>query len=127
MSYCITIGLPMSRKIGQEFEQEALKFLRRKHLKLIESNYTVKCGEIDHIMQEQDSLVFVEVRYRKEDDYGEGLESVSKSKQAKLIRAAKTYLQEHALYDKIACRFDVVSIDKQHQINWIQNAFDAND
>lgn len=115
----------MSRAIGAKYELQALAFLKRKQLKLITKNYSSKCGEIDLIMQDKESLVFVEVRYRKEDAYGAGADTITRSKKDKLIRTAKFYLLENDLYDKVACRFDVISIDKQNHIAWLCNAFDA--
>lgn len=77
-------------------------------------------------MQDSDTLVFVEVRYRKTDTYGSAVESVTSSKQNRLIAAAKHFLQKNG-YDS-PCRFDVVGISGQPnaKIEWIKDAFQAN-
>lgn len=80
-------------------------------------------------MRDGKTLVFVEVRYRKNNSYGGGLESVTKSKQDKLRRTAELYLQQHAKSDN--ARFDVVSMSDNPQMgdinkytfDWITNAF----
>lgn len=114
---------------GEEAEQDACVYLTKKGLKLITKNYRCRFGEIDIIMQDQQSLVFVEVRYRKHNQYGSGAESVTASKQKKLIRSAQWYLQQHPKSNQYACRFDVVSMSEDIQggshIDWIKNAIQA--
>ena len=94
-----------TRKIGFEVEEAAKKYLLDKGLKFIKSNYECKLGEIDLIMQDKDTLVFVEVRFRSSQKYGGALASISASKRSKIIRTAKLYLLERDLYDKVFCRF----------------------
>ena len=96
-----------------------------------QGNYRCKLGEIDLIMHDQDTIVFVEVRSRKQNRYGTALESVNRGKQQRLIRAAKYYLQKNKLTEQKPCRFDVVSVDNTHTldelaIQWIPNAFTVN-
>ncbi len=73
-------------------------------------------------MQDQETLVFVEVRYRKHNDYGSGLESITRAKQRKIIRTAQHYLltsrKQHC-----PCRFDVITYTNDQKINWIKDAF----
>lgn len=79
-------------------------------------------------MLDGDTLVFTEVRYRKNSLHGSGADSVTRAKQQRLIRAARLYLQRYAPNTPPACRFDVVSIGAENGrtvINWIQNAFEA--
>jgi putative endonuclease len=71
-------------------------------------------------MEKKDLLVFVEVRLRQNSDYGSGADSVTYSKQTKIINTAKRYLQTSGHKWK-SYRFDVVSIGKQ--IDWIPGAF----
>lgn len=87
-------------------------------------NYLCKMGEIDIIMQDRQTLVFVEVRYRKRSSFGSASESVTRSKQQKLIRAAQHYLSRHNQHHR-PCRFDVLAINGQadQPIEWIPNAF----
>ncbi len=117
--------------IGQLAELNARQFLEKQGLIFKEKNYRVKCGEIDLIMQDEDHLVFIEVKMRHNLDYGDTLEIISKSKQSKVIRAATHYLVTHHLYDSAFCRFDAIGIspDKNNpslqEITWIKNAFEV--
>lgn len=110
---------------GTQVERDVCRYLEKQGLKLIRRNYHSRGGEIDLIMQHQDVLVFVEVRYRKSASYGSAIESVNYSKQQRLIHAATQYLQQHPPKQE-SCRFDVVGVSPSSQgydINWIQNAF----
>ncbi len=111
---------------GDYWESVACNYLNKKHLKKIKRNYTCKAGEIDIIMTDKNTLVFVEVKYRKNDDWVSALESVTKTKQRRIIKAAQMYLLQNKKYEDWNCRFDVVSIQgdkKNPEIDWITNAF----
>lgn len=111
---------------GQKVEELIAATLQKKGLRLIEANFRCKVGEIDLIMKDKSHLVFVEVRYRKQADYGSGLESVHTAKQRKLIKTALLYLQWHPWAQQLPCRFDVVSASgplENLAINWVPNAF----
>lgn len=110
---------------GSQAEYEVSEYLQQQGLQPVTHNYSCKAGEIDLIMRDQETLVFVEVRYRKLSGYGDGAESVTKSKQRKIIRAAKYYLLTHNLFDKVPCRFDVVakSDNPAQPLQWIKDAF----
>lgn len=115
-----------SRELGKQAEDFAAKLLINKGLKLLEQNVNFRVGEIDLIMKDKKTLVFVEVRRRKMDRFGGALGSITAAKQKKLNRAALLYLQQHKLMDKVACRFDLVAVsDKngQLQAKWIKNIF----
>ena len=109
--------------IGKNAEHEACAFLEAKGFRLIKPNFRCKMGEIDLVMQDGADLVFVEVRKRSRQDYGSALQSIDKNKQRKLIKAATYYLLEKKLYNKIGCRFDVITINAPSSIEWIKNAF----
>ncbi len=108
---------------GSAAENLAMKHLQAQGLRLMERNFRARGGEIDLIMQQDDSLVFVEVRFRQSSDYGSPAETVTPHKQQRLIRAAMQYLQRHAL--DVPCRFDIVAISgsRQERIEWIRDAF----
>ena len=107
---------------GVKSENLALAYLQAQGLSLICQNYYCRFGEIDLIMQDQDTLVFVEVRYRKNNDFGGALASITKQKQNKIIKTAKHYLAQ--LENEPYCRFDAIAISQQSTIpQWIQNAF----
>lgn len=114
-----------SKIIGQQAENVAQNYLEKNGLKLIKANYNCKIGEIDLIMEEGVTCVFIEVRYRKEEDYGDAIASITPSKRRKIVGAAKWYLQEENLYDKVSCRFDVIAVpgDLKQEIVWIKDAF----
>ena len=122
-----------TREQGEYTENLACQYLENKGFKLIEKNFNCRVGEIDLIMKDKDSLVFVEVRYRRSNNFGSGAESITISKQSKLIKTASLYLQQHAKLNKYPVRFDVVSIsgfietDNINNIDfdWIENAFGA--
>lgn len=106
---------------GESAETFALQFLSRKGLKLIRRNFRCPQGELDLLMQDGATLVIVEVRYRKSDRYGSAAESVTRSKQSRIIATTQIYLSQQ----KMDCplRFDVVALSGDGSINWIKNAF----
>ena len=83
-------------------------------------NYSTRTGEIDLIVECDSVLVFVEVKRRSSDKFGQGFESVTKRKQQRIISAAKHYCVVNNI-EKL-CRFDVISIDGK-EITHIENAF----
>jgi putative endonuclease len=112
-------------KPGALAEQLAAQYLQQQGLKLLQTNYRSRFGEIDLILQEGDTHVFVEVRLRSNAAFGGAAASIDARKQAKLLKTAQFYLSEFKRVPP--CRFDVVlmqSIDP-NQIEWIKNAFTA--
>ncbi|MXS85928.1 YraN family protein [Nitrosomonas sp. HPC101] len=109
---------------GSAAEQRAATFLQQQKLILLEKNYRCRFGEIDLIMQEGDTLVFVEVRMRSSDRFGGAAASITPAKQLRLTRAARHYLARQD--DDLPCRFDAVLISgtRENDIEWIKNAFD---
>lgn len=118
---------PLSRlAIGRSGEQSAERFLHDKGLRLVTRNHRCTAGEIDLIMSDGETLVFVEVRRRKTSDYGSPLETVSAAKQRKLIAAAQHFVMSQKISSRRALRFDVIGIISNgtgETIEWIQNAF----
>lgn len=110
---------------GRQAEQAACRYLETQGLRLIARNYRCRCGEIDLVMGDGDSLVFVEVRYRRHDRYGSAAETVDVNKQARIIRCAQQYLQRHPAARNRPARFDVISLDAGQGLHWIPNAFGA--
>lgn len=106
------------KKIGDQAEKLAQDYLKQNGLKLLHQNFHSRFGEIDLIMQDLDSIVFIEVKKRKT-SLDNALESITKSKQNKLVLTAKYYLSK---LKKIPnCRFDVVAIDGQDSVLWLKN------
>jgi putative endonuclease len=113
---------------GRDAEDRACSYLLAQGLTLLQRNYRSRRGEIDLVLRDADSLVFVEVRYRQQPAFGSAAESVDRRKQARLTACARQYLQTHSHAVRLACRFDVVAIDGSGgTINWIRDAFAAND
>lgn len=108
---------------GQFAEHKACQYLQQQGLTLIEKNYRCRNGEIDLVMQDKDQLVFVEVRYRKNEDYGTAIDTVDQNKVKKLILTAHHYLTRHQL--DVPTRFDVVGFDALLNPKWISDAFSA--
>lgn len=109
---------------GKSAEDLALGYLEKRGLQLITRNFRMPGGEIDLIMRQKSTLVFVEVRYRSHTDWLSPEETINYSKRSRLIKTASFYLQKHPhpWYDQT--RFDVVAISQPQKINWIINAFD---
>lgn len=117
---------------GQYFERKAEALLKQQGLSTIDRNYRSRYGEIDLIMRDKNTLVFVEVRYRKHQQFGSASASVTPNKQKKIILTAEYYLQQHRWTESYNCRFDVVSISPDTNkvneaeaflIEWIKDAF----
>jgi putative endonuclease len=106
---------------GESAEEQAYQFLIRQGLQPICRNYRCKQGELDLIMSDNQSLVIIEVRFRKTDQYGSAVESVTRAKQSRIIAAAQVYLSTVKADRPI--RFDVVAISGNGKLEWIQNAF----
>ena len=108
---------------GKIAEDKACDFLQKNGLKLVKKNYHCRSGEIDLIMQDKQELVFVEVRYRKKNDYGSALDSIDQHKIKKLIAAASHYISKHPSDQPM--RFDVVGFDASLKPKWVSHAFTA--
>lgn len=115
-----------TRAKGNHGEQLALDYLVERGLTRVEQNISCRYGEIDILMRDGEEWVFVEVRFRASQNYGGGLESVSRSKQRKLINTAEHYMQMHHKTHFDSCRFDIIEISgdiNKPEINWLQDAF----
>ncbi|MDT8388224.1 MAG: YraN family protein [Thiogranum sp.] len=117
----------LRKTLGDNAERSACRFLCRHGLELITANYRCRRGELDLIMRDGDSLVFVEVRYRRSAEFGHASETISRTKQARIIHCARCYLSRYKAWNE-AARFDVVCIEGrsgEEQIEWLKNAFGA--
>ena len=123
-----------TRSIGSKTEASALAYLSRQGLRLIQKNYLCHHGEIDLIMKDQHGIVFIEVRYRKNNNYGSGAETVDYRKQKKICKTALHFLQNNHKLARQDIRFDIVSLSNKNgnnssnkhdqlDIDWIENAF----
>lgn len=110
---------------GAQAETLAAQYLRQQGLKLLAQNYRCRFGEIDLIMQDGTTLVFIEVRLRRHADFGGAAASIDTRKQQRIIRTAQHYLAHLARTPP--CRFDAVLMDgiENDRVQWLKNAFDA--
>ena len=116
------------RATGAGFESAARARLEAAGLRTIAVNARYRVGEIDLVMREGDTIVFVEVRYRRGHDFGGSAMSVDAIKQRKLVLAAQCFLAAQPALAKHPCRFDVVAVEgttDQPRIEWIRDAFNA--
>ncbi|QDX31607.1 YraN family protein [Dickeya poaceiphila] len=114
----------LNRRItGGCYEQLARRHLERAGLTFVASNVTVRGGELDLIMRDGRIWVFVEVRYRRNNDFGGALASITRQKQRTLLHAAAVWLaRQGASLDSTDCRFDVLAVTGS-QVEWLPNAF----
>ena len=118
-----------AREQGQDAEHACCRYLQQQGLKLLARNYHGRRGELDLVMRDRNTVVFVEVRYRRSMAFGGALESITSTKQQKLRFTAEQYLQQET--DLTNGRFDVVAMSRKVQNNgaesytfeWIKNAF----
>ena len=105
---------------GKDGEEKACNYLKSKKYKILEKNYRCLYGEIDIIAKYNNTLVIIEVKYRKSAKFGKGYEAVNYTKQQKIIKTLQYYINEKNV--KMPVRFDVISID-DNEITHIENAF----
>ena len=110
------------QQTGTKAEDDALAFLQGQGLTPVTRNFRCRFGEIDLIMREGSTLVFVEVRKRKNRLYGGAAASITPAKQQKIIKTAHFYLQRYKTLP--ACRFDVVAWDG-NACQWLKNTIEA--
>jgi len=114
------------KNVGDKGEDIAVDFLLGKNLKIVERNYRYGHGEIDIIAKDNEILVFVEVKTRKNLEFGSPESAITRSKQGQIRKIAEAYLFEKNVRDT-DCRIDIIAILlKQNlppEINHIENAF----
>lgn len=108
---------------GEYGEQAARRFLEKKGFRHAESNFATRWGEIDLIMADDDTVVFVEVKHRRGAEFGGGEEAITWSKMKHIERVAMIYIQQKRIHNH-PMRFDVVVIGPEG-IHHYQNAFMA--
>jgi putative endonuclease len=107
---------------GEAAEDHALRWLQERGLSLLERNFRCKAGEIDLILREGQTLVFVEVRQRADRRFGGAAASVTPAKQRRLLLTAQFYLQRLCVVPP--CRFDVIAIEGG-EVTWLKNAIES--
>lgn len=115
-----------TKSVGNHYEKQALYFLKRQGLALIEKNFSSRFGEIDLIMKDNETICFIEVRYRSKTTHGGSISSITPKKQQRIRHTAALYLQKKIYLQKSPCRFDVLAISRKNDTNdikWIKSAF----
>jgi putative endonuclease len=108
---------------GAKAEARARRHLEKQGLRCLASNFRTRWGELDLVMEQGRQLVFVEVRYRRNTHFGGAIASVTAAKQARLIKAASQFLDQHRLGHR-PVRFDIVAIDgAAAELEWLVDAF----
>jgi len=122
------MGIGDHNLTGRMAEDRAAKLLEGRGYRVVDRNYRESRGELDIIAWHGDVLVFVEVRARHADGFGDVAESIGASKQAAVIRTARGYLRTHDLED-VPVRFDVVTFagEDLERVRVYPNAFEVND
>jgi putative endonuclease len=118
------------RARGAAVEAAARVHLSRAGLRDVAANANYRFGELDLVMLEGATLVFVEVRYRRDARFGGGAASVDVRKRRKLVQAAHAFLTHHPKHATAPCRFDVVEADGDPvspRLTWLKDAFRADD
>ena len=114
-----------TRQRGAAYEKKARRFLESQGLEFIAANVHTSGGEIDLIMQHQQAIVFIEVRFRQSDTFGSAVASITKTKQKRLLHTAKVWLSGiDESFETVDCRFDVLAFTG-NEIEWLTNAFAA--
>ena len=112
------------RATGNRFEAMAREYLEARGLRFVRANFLSRHGEIDLVMRDGETLVFVEVRYRSNNAFGGALGSVTMAKRRKLISAAHLWLAWHPHDARRPCRFDVIAFEGD-EVEWVRAAFEA--
>ncbi len=118
------------RKRGAHIEALASAFLQCEGLVQIAANVNFRHGELDLVMRDGVTVVFVEVRYRRHQSFGGGAASIDINKCRKLLRAAESFLSTHREYAQAPCRFDVIEASGDSEaprLTWLRDAFRADD
>ena len=130
-----TEGHGLNRRTqGAHVEALARDFLLRQGLTPVAANANYRGGELDLVMRDGDTLVFVEVRYRRGGSvgggFGGGAASVDANKRRKLVHAAGLFLAAHREHARAPCRFDVIDASGDAEapaFDWLRDAFRADD
>jgi putative endonuclease len=116
-----------NKSLGDSWELYAEQYLISKGLSLLTKNFHSRLGEIDLIMKDNGCLVFIEVKYRKNNLFGGAISAVTQQKQQRIIKTATFFLQQQNFNEyNTACRFDIIAIEgdaNNPKLQWLKNAF----
>ena len=115
-----------TKKTGEAGEAIALSHLKKNNYTIVDRNYTCPLGEIDIIATNGGDVVFIEVKSRRTEQFGNAAEAVTLNKQRKISQVALFYMKEKNLLD-LSARFDVVAVmlvPGKPVVEIFQNAFE---
>lgn len=116
-----------NKLMGDKGESFACNFLKKKKMKILERNFQTALGEIDIIARDKNEIVFVEVKTRSSNKFGEPKESVNEHKQNTIRKVAKIYLKKKNLLDEVNVRFDCVALwaidENDFEVEHFEGAF----
>ena len=117
-----------TNQTGKTAENIAANYLANQNVKIITRNFHSRFGEIDLIAMNQEILLFIEVRYRKNEHFLTAIETIDQRKCNKIIITSEYYLNKHKKFQSHLCRYDVITLTADLNmpvIEWIKNAFQA--
>ena len=113
-------------QLGPRGEALAWHFLKQRGYRILEKNYRTRFGEVDVVAEKDQSVVFLEIKTRRNHDFGRPEEAVDRRKQGKMARVAESYLQARGLGER-AARFDILSViwdgTREPEFSLIEDAF----
>lgn len=121
---------PDRRHLGAAAEDAARALLESEGQRTLARNVNYRFGELDLVMRDGDTVVFVEVRYRRDDRFGGGAGSVDHRKRRRIVLAARAWLARQRGLGDAPCRFDVVTVqgaEGRMDCDWIRAAFTLDD
>lgn len=121
------MGSESKLAVGHRAEQQGLDYLVNQGLAYVTRNFHCRGGEIDLVMLDRRSsdvcLVFVEVRFRSRNAFAAAAETIDWRKQDRLVRAAALFIARNRRFRNLTVRFDVIAIDDDDAVQWLQDAF----
>lgn len=111
-----------TRNVGGNYEDMACRYIEKQGHIIIARNFASKVGEIDVVSVKEGTFHFIEVKYRKDNEYGTGSEAVSKVKLKKIYKVAEYFLVSNKLPSDLPCSIDVISIQGD-EIEYIENCY----
>ena len=115
------------RRVGSFYEDLACTYIRENGGRIVERNYRALKGEIDIIARDGRYLCFIEVKYRKNSNYGPPEEAITNSKKKQICKISKLYLYFKIKSFDIPIRYDVITISGEREalvVKWYKNAFE---
>jgi len=111
-----------NRTCGTFYEEKAAAYLQENGLQILEKNFRTRFGEIDLVAKEGSTIVFIEIKYRRDNSKGYPEEAVGYRKQQKISKVSDYYRMKHQISEFQAVRFDVIGICGE-EMAWTKNAF----